>query len=120
MKCVHTGLRERTNDCRPFFRVGGEARPIILLLPSRQSQYDRKIWADGVADFSNNLRRKPSSAVDVAPVLIVAQVGSVPKKLINQISMRAVNFDSVEAEFHRCACRDAIRFYHVAYFVDSC
>src|SRR5258707_13254446 len=98
MECIDAGPREGTNDSSPFFRIGREPRAIILLLPGRQPQRYREIRPDIRADLLNDLGAETGSAADVAAILVLAQVGLIPEKLIDEVAMRAVNFDAVKAQ----------------------
>src|SRR5260370_410069 len=117
MECINAGPREGTNDSSPFFRIGREPRAIILLLPGRQPQHHREIRPDIGADFLNDLDGETGSAADVAAILVLAQVGLIPEKLIDEVAMRAVNFDAVKAQ-RLCGARcSAVGFYRAANFV---
>src|SRR5258705_12092458 len=117
MECIDAGLREGANDSSPFVRAGREPRAIILLLPSRQPQHHREIRPDIRADLPNDLGGETGSAADVATVLVLAQVGLIPEKLIDEVAMRAVNFDAVKAQ-RLCGIRcSAVGLHRSASFV---
>src|SRR5258706_15171329 len=114
MECIDAGPRERADDSSPLFRVGREPRAIILLLPGRQPQHHREIRPDIRADLRNDLGGETSSAADVAAILVLAQVGLTPEKLVDEVAMRTVNFDTVKAQ-HLCGARGcAIGLYRAA------
>src|SRR5712675_1101961 len=117
MECIDAGPREEANDSSPFFRVGREPRAIILLLPGRQPQHHREIRPDIGADLLNDLDGEAGSVADVAAILVLAQVGLIPEKLIDEVAMRAVNFDAVKAQ-RLCGARgSAVGLYYAANFV---
>jgi hypothetical protein len=97
MECVDAGPREGAHDSSPFFRVGREPRAIVLLLPSRQPQHHWELRPDTSADFLNDLGGEAGPAADVAAVLVLAQIGLIPEKLIYEIAVRSVNLDAVKA-----------------------
>src|SRR5882762_3365344 len=117
MECIDAGPCEGANDSSPFFRAGREPRAIILLLPGRQPQHHREIRPDIRADLLNDLGGETGSAADVAAVLVLAQVGLIPEKLIDEVAMCAVNFDAVKAQ-RLCGARcNAVGLYYAANFV---
>src|SRR5882757_4544409 len=118
MECIDAGPREEADDSSPLFGAGREPRAIILLLPGRQPQHHREIRPDIRADLLNHLDGETGSATDVAAILVLAQVGLIPEKLIDEIAMRAVNFDAVKAQ-RLCGARcSAIGLYRAANFVE--
>src|ERR1700730_11419492 len=104
MECIDAGRCEGANDSSPFFRGGREPRAIILLLPIRQPQHHREIRPDIYADLLNDLGGETGSAGVDAAILVLAQVGLIPEKLIDEVAMRAVNFDAVKAQ-RLCSAR---------------
>src|SRR5258708_11990524 len=113
MECIDAGPREAADDSSPLFRVGREPRAIILLLPGRQPQHHREIRPDIRADRLNDLGGETGSAADVAAILVLAPVGLIPEKLIDEVAMRAVNFDAVEAQ-RLCGARSRATGPHPA------
>src|SRR4029077_17812685 len=98
MECIDAGPRGGADDTTPLSRVGREPRAIILLLPGRQPQHHREIRPDIRADLLNDLGGETGSAPDAAAILVLASVGLIPEKLIDEVAMRAVNFDAVESQ----------------------
>src|SRR5712672_2702511 len=98
VECIDADPSKGAHDSGPFFRAGCEPRAIILLLPTRQSHHHREFRPDFLADLLNHLGGETGSAADVAAILVLAPVGLVPEKLIDEVAMRAVNFDTVEAQ----------------------
>src|ERR1700730_18224872 len=118
MECIDAGRCEGADDSSPLFRVGRAPAAIILLLPIRQPQHHREIRPDIGADLLNDLGGETGSAADVAAVRVVAQVGLVPEKLVDQVAMRAVNFDAVKAQRLSSARCSAVGRYRAANFVE--
>src|ERR1700720_3639331 len=98
MECIDAGRGDRANDRGPFFRTGREPRAVILLLPCRQPHHHWKNGPDIRADFPHEFGGEPGASADVAAIRIVAQVGLIPEKLIDEIAMRAVNLNAVETQ----------------------
>ena len=79
--------------------IGGLRDPGVILpdLPLREAERDREVRADGGPDGRGDFGAEPDPAGDAAAVLIGAAVGGGPVELVEQVAVRAVQLDAVEA-----------------------
>ena len=74
----------------------------VLLLPLADAEHDRKIRSDQCAHRADDISGKPGPARQVlAAVAILAAIGTLPKELIDQIAVRAMQFDGIESQLFR-------------------
>src|SRR5438477_3940591 len=71
----------------------------VLLLPLADPEHYRKIRSDRLPHRVDDINGKSSPAGQVlASVAILAAIGTLPKELINQIAVRAMQFDGIEPQ----------------------
>src|SRR6185437_931478 len=65
---------------------------------------------------SHDFAREPRAILKRAAVFVPAEIAEWRKKLINQVSVRRMNFHHVESRVERAPCRRRKRFRHAADF----
>jgi hypothetical protein len=117
----HNPLRRLVGTCRHvdhvrpgFFHDPGDQRRLLhgqaagdVLFAGNPVQDDR-IGADAPPHFPDDLRAETGPVLQAAPVGIGADIREGRGELANQIAVRAVNLEGVEACFFRLAGIDAI------------
>ena len=77
----------------------GQLDFVVLLLPLADSEQDRKLGPDRLAHCADDIGGKARPAGQVPPpICILPAIGAFPKELINQITVRSVQFDCIESE----------------------
>ena len=99
MEEVNARRRQRDQPLFHFLRGDRQFRGVILELQLGNPENNRKVWPHALADGTNQFQGKPGALRQAgAAVTIGALVGGPPKKLINQIAMRAVKFHGVKSQ----------------------
>ena len=102
MQHVHAGVDQWPQPVLHLGRRQRQAGLKILLLPLRQPDRDREIRRGGAPHRSDRFDRKTAALNQrrAAPA-VAALVAAGPEKLVDQVAVRAVQFDAVETQAHR-------------------
>ncbi len=81
------------------------AATFVNQIEHRQAVNNDELRPDTLADAADNLNRQPHPLLIVAAPVVVALVGALNNKLVNEIAFRAHDFDTVVAGIlcQRCA-----------------
>ena len=82
----------------------------------RETQDDRHVVTNLFAAFPNNVASKCRARDQIAAIFIFARVHHIPKEFIDQVTMRAMNLDRIEAEFLGFTCCVCVSHDHVGDF----
>ncbi len=73
----------------------------VLLLPLRQTNDEREVFADSGARLLDNFNCKGRALFQHAAIFIVANIRAFPEESINQITMRTMKLRAVKTGFAR-------------------
>ena len=79
-------------------------RLIILLLPLRESQDNRKVFANFCSDRFDDRCRKSGALDQRTAILVFTNIGAFPEEIINQIPVRSVQLERIESQLFRIGC----------------
>src|SRR5262249_55867368 len=82
-------------------RRARQPRVKVRALPLRETEEDRKVFADLFSDGFDDLCRKARARDEIATPCVGALVGLLPKELIDDVAVCAVQLDAVETELLR-------------------
>ena len=92
----HAGRGQRGEEGLEFARVLGDAGVVVAALPLGEPERDRELRPGRRADGGGDLGAEPHPARHVAAVAVGPPVGDRPVELVEQVAVRAVQFDAVE------------------------
>ena len=116
MENVHASIDEDFEEGFELLWGPGQLGVVVLLFPLREAQDDRNVRADGLLDLGDDFSGKGRTLNQGAAILVFALVHHVPEELVDEITMRAVNLDRVEAKFPGAGCGLCIGGNHVGDF----
>ena len=98
MEDIDAGLAQGREELFQFPGRPRQSRGIVLLFPLGPAQDDREIRAHRRPHRGDDFHRKAAAVFQRAAVLVLALVGALPEKLVDQVTVGAVNFHRIEAQ----------------------
>ena len=96
---AYSGSQKRRCEAVHLVGIARQFYVIVIGLPLRDAEDDREILADRGAAGGNDFGGEGGAVGDVrTAVAIAAQVGPIPKELVKDIAMRAVELDCVASD----------------------
>ena len=109
MEDIHAGVDQGPQELLQLGRSFRQLRIIVADLPLRDAQRDRELRTDPPPDFADGLRGETRACDQIPAVAVGALVGFLPEELVDQVSVRSVQLDAVEAGFLRRSSRLRVR-----------
>ena len=98
MKNVDPGLGDGLQDPRQCLRIRGEPSRVVLLFPLRDPQDHRETGTHRRTDARYDFHREARAALEAAAILILAEIERLPEEGIQDVAVRSVDLDPIEAE----------------------